>query len=119
MPTFNHLHCHTQFSLLDGAASISDMMKKAKADNMKAVAITDHGNMFGAFKFVAEANKQGIKPIVGCEFYVVADRHRRAFTKEDKDVRHHQLLLAKDQEGYKNLSKLCSVGRGKRWDSLS
>ncbi|MBY0427491.1 MAG: PHP domain-containing protein, partial [Cytophagales bacterium] len=110
MPTFNHLHCHTQFSLLDGAASITDMMKKAKADNMKAVAITDHGNMFGAFKFVAEANKAGVKPIVGCEFYMVADRHRRTFTKEDKDVRHHQLLLAKDQEGYKNLSKLCSTG---------
>jgi DNA polymerase III subunit alpha len=61
MPEFNHLHCHTQFSLLDGATDISGMMKKAKADNMKAVALTDHGNMFGAFKFVAEANKHNIK----------------------------------------------------------
>jgi len=107
---FTHLHVHSQYSLLDGAASIKGLMAKAKADGMKAIALTDHGNMFGAFNFVAEANKQGIKPIVGCEFYVVKDRHSKSFTKEDKDVRHHQLLLAKDHEGYKNLSKLCSMG---------
>lgn len=62
---FSHLHCHTQYSLLDGHASIERMMAKAKADNMPAVALTDHGNLFGAFKFVAEANKKKIKPIVG------------------------------------------------------
>jgi len=107
---FSHLHCHTQFSLLDGAADIKKLFKKAKADNMPAVAITDHGNMFGVFEFVAEGNKQGIKPIVGCEFYVVEDRHIRQFTKEKKDVRHHQLLLAKDEIGYKNLVKMCSLG---------
>ena len=107
---FNHLHCHTQYSLLDGAASIPKMIKKAKADGMTGVAITDHGNMFGAFEFVAEANKQGIKPIVGCEFYLVEDRHKKEFSKEQKDKRHHQLLLAKNAEGYKNLSKLCSLG---------
>ncbi len=110
MQHFCHLHCHTQFSLLDGAASISGMMKKAAADGMKAVALTDHGNMFGAFKFVAEADKQGIKPIVGCEFYLVADRHKKQFSKGNKDVRYHQLLLAKNAEGYRNLSKLCSLG---------
>jgi DNA polymerase-3 subunit alpha len=110
MPDFSHLHVHTQFSLLDGAASITEMMKKAQADNMKAIAITDHGNMFGAFKFVAEANKYNIKPIVGCEFYVVNDRHLKQFTKDNTDTRHHQLFLAKDQDGYKNLSKLCSLG---------
>jgi DNA polymerase III subunit alpha len=111
MPQFSHLHCHTQFSLLDGAASIPSLFKKAKADGMPAVAITDHGNMYGVFQFVAEAAKhEGVKPIVGCEFYVVADRHRRAFTKEDKDRRYHQLLLAKNPEGYKNLIKLCSLG---------
>ena len=71
MPDFAHLHVHTQFSLLDGAASISGLMKKAQKDEMKAMAITDHGNMFGVFKFVAEANKYNIKPIVGCEFYLV------------------------------------------------
>ncbi|WP_149244010.1 DNA polymerase III subunit alpha [Dyadobacter sp. 32] len=107
---FSHLHCHTQFSLLDGAADIKKLFKKAKADNMPAVAITDHGNMFGVFEFVAEGNKQGIKPIVGCEFYVVEDRHVRQFTKDKKDVRHHQLLLAKDEIGYKNLVKMCSLG---------
>ena len=111
MPQFAHLHCHTQYSLLDGAASIPALFKKAAADGMKALAITDHGNMFGVFQFVAEAAKhEGIKPIVGCEFYIVADRHRRTFTKEDRDKRYHQLLLAKNAEGYKNLVKLCSLG---------
>ena len=77
---------------------------------MKALAITDHGNMFGVFKFVAEAGKHNVKPIVGCEFYVVDDRHKKQFTKEKKDVRYHQLLLAKNAEGYRNLVKLCSLG---------
>jgi DNA polymerase III subunit alpha len=111
MPQFAHLHCHTQFSLLDGAANIPNLFKKAKADGMKGLAITDHGNMFGVFQFVAEAAKhEGVKPIVGCEFYVVKDRHRKTFTKEDRDKRYHQLLLAKNPEGYKNLVKLCSLG---------
>lgn len=110
MPEFSHLHVHTQFSLLDGAASIRNLMKKAQADNMKAVALTDHGNMFGAFNFVAEANKFNIKPIVGCEFYLVEDRFKKTFNKENRDNRYHQLLLAKDQEGYVNLAKLCSLG---------
>ena len=110
MPDFAHLHVHTQFSLLDGAAGIKDLMKKAQADGMKAMALTDHGNMFGAFNFVAEANKYNIKPIIGCEFYIVADRHKKSFTKENSDHRYHQLLLAKNEEGYKNLSKLCSLG---------
>jgi len=110
MPDFSHLHVHTQFSLLDGAADIGKLYKKAAADGMKALAITDHGNMFGVFKFVAEAGKHNIKPIVGCEFYVVEDRHKKVFTKEKKDVRRHQLLLAKNAEGYKNLIKLCSLG---------
>jgi DNA polymerase-3 subunit alpha len=112
---FSHLHSHTQFSLLDGAASISGLYKKAIKDNMRGIAITDHGNMFGVFKFVAEAGKHNkeehkIKPIVGCEFYLVADRHRKQFTKELRDERCHQLLLAKNSEGYKNLVKLCSLG---------
>ncbi|MHA8071410.1 DNA polymerase III subunit alpha [Aquirufa ecclesiirivi] len=107
---FSHLHNHSQFSLLDGASKISSMFKKAKADNMPAVAITDHGNMFGVFQFVAEAGKHGVKPIVGCEFYLVADRHKQSFTKEQKDKRYHQLFLAKNPEGYQNLVKLCSLG---------
>ena len=114
---FSHLHVHTQYSLLDGAAAISSLYKKAIDDGMPALAISDHGNMFGVFQFVAEAykhkgedGKPKVKPVVGCEFYVVEDRTRRTFSKEVKDVRYHQILLAKNETGYKNLSKLTSLG---------
>jgi DNA polymerase-3 subunit alpha len=114
---FSHLHVHTQYSLLDGAASIPSLYKKAIKEGMPAVAITDHGNMFGAFEFVSEAHKHKnedgslkVKPVVGCEFYVVADRTRKAFSKEQKDERYHQVLLAKNAKGYQNLIKLTSLG---------
>ncbi|MEI2696361.1 MAG: DNA polymerase III subunit alpha [Saprospiraceae bacterium] len=112
MPEFCHLHCHTQFSLLDGATDIASLMKKAASDGQKAVALTDHGNMFGCFSFVKEAKANGLKPILGCEFYLVPDRHRHSFAKSagEKDERYHQLLLAKNQTGYEKLSKLCSLG---------
>ncbi|MCO6480530.1 MAG: DNA polymerase III subunit alpha [Phaeodactylibacter sp.] len=112
MPEFVHLHCHTQYSLLDGAADIGAMMDKAARDGQKGVALTDHGNMFGAFKFVSEAENRGLKPIVGCEFYLVEDRHKQSFSRAagEQDNRYHQLLLAKNQKGYENLSKLCSLG---------
>ncbi len=112
MPEFCHLHCHTQYSLLDGASDIATMMDKAVADGQKGVALTDHGNMFGAFKFVAEAQKRNIKPIIGCEFYLVEDRHKQSFSKAkgELDKRYHQLMLAKNQKGYENLTKLCSLG---------
>ena len=117
MTKYSHLHVHTQFSLLDGAASIQSLYKKAISNEMPALAITDHGNMFGAFEFVAEAHKHKnddgslkVKPIVGCEFYVVHDRHRKIFTKEQKDERYHQVLLAKNKTGYQNLIKLTSLG---------
>ncbi len=117
MSQYSHLHVHTQFSLLDGAASIQNLYKKAIKDGMPAIAITDHGNMFGAFEFVSEAykhkNEDGslkVKPIVGCEFYVVADRTRKTFTKDQKDERYHQVLLAKNATGYRNLVKLTSLG---------
>ncbi len=112
MPEFVHLHSHTQFSLLDGASNIDVLMQKAAADGMKGVALTDHGNMFGAFKFVAAAEKHNIKPIVGCEFYLVEDRHKLSFAKAkgERDRRYHQLMLAKNQKGYENLCKLCSYG---------
>lgn len=112
MPEFLHLHCHTQYSLLDGAANIGAMMDKAKADGQKGVALTDHGNMFGAFKFAAEASRRELKPIIGCEFYLVEDRHKKSFSRAngESDKRYHQLLLAKNQAGYVNLSKLCSLG---------
>jgi DNA polymerase-3 subunit alpha len=112
MPEFIHLHCHTHYSLLDGASRIPALMDKAVADGQKGIAITDHGNMFGAFEFVSEAKKRNLKALVGCEFYLVEDRHRKQFqtSKGERDVRHHQLLLAKNQQGYENLSKLCSLG---------
>ncbi len=105
MSQFCHLHCHTQYSLLDGAAQIKNLVGKAQGLGMNALAITDHGNMFGVPHFVAAANKAGIKPIMGCEFYVAPDRHSR----KDK-TRYHQVLLAKNETGYKNLSTLCSLG---------
>lgn len=114
---FSHLHVHTQYSLLDGAAPIKSLIKKAIADEMPAIAISDHGNMFGVFEFVKEAHehkdafgKPKVKPIVGCEFYITQDRHRKNFSKEEKDPRHHQILLAKNEQGYKNLVKLTSLG---------
>ena len=126
MTQFSHLHVHTQYSLLDGAAGIDSLYKKAARSNMPAIAITDHGNMFGAFEFVAQAWKNTkvvgkdengkdiveptIKPIVGCEFYVVKDRHAKVFTKDVKDERFHQVLLAKNKIGYQNLIKLTSLG---------
>lgn len=112
MPEFVHLHSHTQFSLLDGASNIDVLMKKAAADGMKAVALTDHGNMFGAFKFVSAAQANNVKPIIGCEFYLVEDRHKQSFVKAkgERDKRYHQLMLAKNQIGYENLCKLCSLG---------
>ncbi len=110
MSKFSHLHVHTQYSLLDGAASIKDLVKKASENEMPAVAITDHGNMFGAFDFYQAATKQNIKPIIGCEFYLVEDRFQKTFGQGKKDKRYHQLLLAKNQKGYENLSKLCSLG---------
>ncbi|MDQ3016071.1 MAG: DNA polymerase III subunit alpha [Bacteroidota bacterium] len=112
MPEFIHLHCHTHYSLLDGASRIPAMMDKAVADGQKGIAITDHGNMFGAFEFVSEAKKRNLKALVGCEFYLVADRHKKQFqtSKGERDTRYHQLLLAKNQAGYENLSRLCSMG---------
>ncbi|MFT3904158.1 MAG: DNA polymerase III subunit alpha [Niabella sp.] len=114
---FSHLHVHTQYSLLDGAAPIGRLYKKAIADNMPALAISDHGNMYGVFQFVAEAykhkNEDGslkVKPVVGCEFYLVANRHEKTFTKDKKDKRFHQIFLAKNEVGYRNLTKLTSLG---------
>jgi DNA polymerase III subunit alpha len=117
MSQFSHLHVHTQFSLLDGAAPIDRLYTKALEDNMPAIAISDHGNMFGVFEFVKQAynhkdanGKPKVKPIVGCEFYITESRHRKQFSKEEKDPRHHQILLAKNEQGYRNLVKLTSLG---------
>ena len=107
MPQFVHLHVHTQYSILDGAASIPSLIKRAGEYGMEAVAITDHGNMYGVKEFYDAATKAGIKPILGCETYIVADR----FTKnKDTERRFHLILLAKNEQGYHNLIKLVSLG---------
>ncbi len=106
---FTHLHVHSQYSILDGAAAIKSLVSKAKNDNMDALAITDHGNMFGAKEFHNEAKKQGIKPILGCEAYV-ARRSRLEKSDKSDGGGFHLILLAKNKTGYKNLIKLVSYG---------
>ncbi len=109
MPEFVHLHVHSEFSLLDGANRIKDLPVRAKELGMKAMAITDHGVMFGAIDFYKACLANGIKPIIGCEVYV-APRKR---TDKDPNIDtkyNHLILLAKDNEGYKNLTKIVSIG---------
>ena len=105
MEQFIHLHNHTEFSLLDGAAKITDLVKITKERGVKAVAITDHGNMYGALQFYTACLGAGIKPIIGCEFYV-ADDYKNKHGKQSFD---HLILLAKNNAGYKNLLKLNSI----------
>ena len=105
---FVHLHLHTEYSLLDGATRIDTLFDACKEKNMPAVAITDHGNMYGAYHFYCLAKKKGIKPIIGCEFYMVDD-----LTVKSGDVKrefNHLVLIAKNNVGYKNLVKLNSIG---------
>jgi DNA polymerase III subunit alpha len=107
---FVHLHCHSDFSLLDGASRVEDLAARAKALGMDRLALTDHGNMFGVLKFSKECRKQGVYPVIGCEVYVApGSRHERTGT--EKGTRHHHLvLLARDLEGYQNLIQLTSAG---------
>ena len=106
---FTHLHVHTEYSLLDGAARIKDVVARAKELGMTSLAITDHGVMFGVIDFYRECNKQGIKPVIGCEVYTAA---RTLFDKDSEKDKHmgHLVLLAKDNQGYKNLMKIVSEG---------
>lgn len=106
---FVHLHVHTEYSLLDGASRISSLIAKAKQTGMPAVAITDHGVMYGAINFYKEAKKQGIKPIIGCEVYV-APRSRWEKTAVEGESYYHLVLLAENQTGYRNLLELVSRG---------
>jgi DNA polymerase-3 subunit alpha len=107
---FVHLHLHSQYSVLQATADVQEIIAKAKADNMTAVAITDFGNMFGAFKFVSEALKHEMKPIVGCEVFVAEERKKLQFKKDNPDKRYNQVLIAKNKAGYHNLAKLSSLG---------
>ena len=103
---FVHLHCHTDYSLLDGACEIGRLMDLAEKQEMPALAITDHGNLFGAVEFYTEATRRGIKPIIGCEVYVSQEGHK---SRSETDRYNHLLLLCKDQTGYRNLIKLVST----------
>lgn len=105
MKNFIHLHVHTEYSLLDGAAKIKDLVKTVKEQGANAVAITDHGTMAGALTFFAECYKNNIKPIIGCEFYVAKDR----LYKHGRPDNAHLILLAKNNEGYQNLLKLHAI----------
>ncbi|HEY9046973.1 MAG TPA: DNA polymerase III subunit alpha [Ohtaekwangia sp.] len=105
---FVHLHAHSQYSVLQATPDIKSMVAKAKALNMPAVALTDLGNMYGAFKFVREALNHELKPIVGCEFYIADERKKLKFTKDNPDKRYNQVLIAKNKDGYHNLAKLSS-----------
>ncbi len=106
MSQFTHLHLHTQYSFLDGAIKINELMKKIKEKGMNAVAITDHGNLHGAIEFYESAKKNEIKPIIGCELYLNSSGSYS--DKRPDSERNHILLIAKNAEGYRNLIYLVS-----------
>lgn len=106
--TFVHLHNHSDYSLLDGAMKTRAMVAKAKADGQPALALTDHGNLFGAVEFYLECRKQGVKPILGMEAYVARDRHDRS--GKDAARNHHTVLLARNARGWQNLIRLATAG---------
>jgi DNA polymerase-3 subunit alpha len=116
MSGFIHLHNHSHFSLLDAACRIDDLVAAAVAEKMPALALTDHGVLFGAIEFYKKANNAGVKPIVGMEAYIVTKGKRTERSTQQTEsggkrgAYHHLVLLAKDVTGYKNLSKLCSIG---------
>ena len=107
MPNFVHLHVHTEYSLLDGECRISTLIDRAKEEGFKALAITDHGVMYGVMEFYQYAKKAGIKPIIGCEVYVAP----RAMSEKQYGIdsaNYHMVLLAKNETGYHNLCYLVS-----------
>jgi len=109
MSQFVHLHLHTDYSMLDGACDVEKLVQRVKELGMPAVAMTDHGNIFGAVHFVNAAHKAGVKPIVGCELYVCKkDDHNIERTPPEGDTYNHLLVLAENDEGYRNLTKITS-----------
>lgn len=105
--SFVHLHCHTDYSLLDGACDIDQLMKITAEQGQAAVAMTDHGNLFGAVKFYNAAKAAGVHPVIGCEVYVAQQSHK---SRTESDRYNHLVLLCETQEGYRNLIKLVSTG---------
>jgi DNA polymerase-3 subunit alpha len=108
--SFVHLHCHSHYSLLDGASSIGKLVARAKAHGMSALALTDHGNLHGALEFYRKAKDAGINPIIGYEAYVAPkSRFSRGDASSSKEAAYHLTLLAKNRQGFKNLIKLASM----------
>ncbi|HYL68166.1 MAG TPA: DNA polymerase III subunit alpha [Candidatus Limnocylindria bacterium] len=107
-PNFVHLHLHTDYSLLDGACEIGELTAEAARRGMPAVAVTDHGNLFAAANFYHQAMTHGVKPIIGCEVYVAPDNHKNRGSEAERS--NHLVLLAENEEGYKNLIQLVSTG---------
>ena len=111
MATFVHLHLHSEYSLLDGACRIADLPARVKECGHDAVAITDHGVMYGAVSFYEACRKAGIKPIIGCEVYVApGSRFDKTGTQGREGAYHHLVLLCENMEGYRNLMTLVSLG---------
>src|SRR5271157_4120442 len=106
---FVHLHVHTQYSLLDGTIRLDNLFKKAKEYQMQAVAMTDHGNIFGAIDFYQHAQKYGIKPIIGCELYVAPKSRFDKNAQATGEGFYHLVVLVKDAQGYKNLMRLVTA----------
>ncbi len=106
-PDFVHLHVHSEYSLLDGANRIDDLVKACVTDGQPAIALTDHGNMFGAIELYKSARGKSIKPLLGCEVYIARRSRLEPHNRTDNGY-HHLTLLARDQQGYQNLLKLCS-----------
>ena len=107
---FVHLHLHTQYSLLDGAIRIPDLIAKVKEYKMPAVAVTDHGNLFGAMEFYTQVQAGGIKPIIGCEVYVAPGSRFEQSAKVGETTSYHLVLLCENEKGYRNLCKLVTKG---------
>jgi DNA polymerase-3 subunit alpha len=109
MSSFVHLHVHSEYSLLDGAARIEDLAERASELGMTSLALTDHGVMYGAVAFYKACRQRGIKPIIGCEVYFTSGSITDKGTRQEQPI-YHLILLAKNEQGYKNLMKLCSIG---------
>jgi DNA polymerase-3 subunit alpha len=108
---FVHLHLHSQYSLLDGAIRLDDLIRRAIACRMPALAVTDHGNMFGAVEFYSKALAAGIKPIIGCDVYVApGSRFDKTSARGSSEASYHLVLLCQNLAGYRNLCRLVSAG---------
>jgi DNA polymerase-3 subunit alpha len=106
MAEFTHLHLHTEYSLLDGACDLTKLMDRVATLGQKSVAMTDHGNIYGAVHFFDAAKERGVKPILGCELYISKNEDHRA--PGEGDDNNHLLVLAQDEEGYRNLVRITS-----------